>query len=99
MELIKGGNASLADTGISRNFSVYDVRIDIDVSAFLLNEFGQVLGDSCFIFYNQPESECGSLTLNLSPNNQRNKRTFFVKSLQVPENIHRIVFTLSAEKK
>jgi stress response protein SCP2 len=70
-------------------------QIDIDVSAFLINEQGKVTNDEDFIFYNKLESKCGSVQLNLEPTNS-NKSVFYVDLSKIPTHIQRLVFVLTA---
>lgn len=98
--LTKGENVALEN--LLDDFFVVGVgwkaetaQIDIDVSAFLVNENGKVTSDTDFIFYNQLSSQCGSIQLNLEPVNN-NKAAFFVDTSKIPTHIHRVVFVLTA---
>jgi stress response protein SCP2 len=105
MELVKGGNASISDAGVSGNsFNIgigwrsEDNQIDIDASAFLIDELGKVVNDSGFIFYNQPQSQCGAVQLNSESNSKLDNCVFSVNTLKIPDGVQRIVFALSAEQ-
>lgn len=105
MELIKGGNVAISDAGISTNSFVVgigwhldDAQIDIDASAFLIDEHGKVINDTDFIFYNQPKSRCGSLQLNSESDNKSDRCSFSVNTSKISDNVQRIVFVLSAEQ-
>ncbi|PQJ71321.1 hypothetical protein BTO01_08540 [Vibrio jasicida] len=68
MQVLQSGqNTLLSMNRFDLTIKFESVRInrdDIDVSAYLLNTENQVRGDRDFIFYNQPESELGSVKLN-----------------------------------
>lgn len=70
--------------------------IEVDASAFLLNERGRVIGDGGFVFYNQPRTSDGAVLLHRS-SEQQNRWAFAIKLDRLPEVINRIVFALSLE--
>jgi len=68
ISLVKGGNTSLDKSlkklflGLGWNVRRADgASFDLDASAFLLDSNGRAKSDSMFIFYNQPQSECGGV--------------------------------------
>lgn len=98
--LEKGGNKALKDIGISDFFTVSvnwktdNTLIDIDVSAFLLDENEKVSNDEGFIFYNQLRSRCSSVTLKKMTQKQSD---FDINTAKIPSNVKKIVFVISAQ--
>ena len=58
-----GSNGGLSHIHACFGWNVTDNRCDVDVSAFLLDGAGKVIGDSWFVFYGQTESPDGSTRL------------------------------------
>ena len=95
--LLAGGNTALGsnDVEVIVNWSPTKINgFDVDTSAFLLTETGKVRGDHDFVFYNQPQSDNGSVSLSTSGSTH----TFQVKTSQLPPNIVKIAFALSGFK-
>ncbi len=102
--LNKGGNVSLTKTQPSlKNILVglgWEARstngaaFDLDASAFLLAETGQVRGDDDFIFYNQLKSPCGAIEHtgdNRTGDGDGDDESIKIKLDQVASSIRRIV--------
>ena len=70
-----------------------DVPWDIDASAFLVDSSGKVRNDQDFVFYNQPETPCGSLSIDSSLDVDR--CTFRAWLDRVPSDVKKIVFTVT----
>ena len=70
-------------------------QADMDVSAFLLGQDLKVRHDQDFIFYNQPKSIDGAVTLELSG---EGKNFFEVNLDTVPDDVTKIVFVISHEE-
>lgn len=66
-------------------------QMDIDVSAYLLTEQGKVRGDGDMVFYGQPQSPDGSVTLE-GTSTERS-----VRIAQMPEGIEKIAITVVAD--
>ncbi len=66
---------------------------DVDVSAFLLNADGKVLGDTWFVFYGQTQSPDGSTDFALDDGADREIIT--VNFTKINPNVHKIVFVLT----
>jgi tellurium resistance protein TerD len=71
VSLVKGGNVSLTKEAPTMNIAMaglgWDARVtdgqafDLDASVFMVGDDGKVLSDSCFIFFNNKLSACGSV--------------------------------------
>jgi tellurium resistance protein TerD len=66
---------------------------DVDVSAFLLNETGKVLGDSWFVFYGQTDSPDGSV--HFSAESQQDREEVSVELSKLDQAVKKIVFVLT----
>lgn len=66
---------------------------DVDVSAFLLDENGTVLGDDWFVFYGQPQSPDKSVVLKSAEQNDRQQ--IDIAFTQLDWRVRRIVFVLT----
>ena len=56
-------NLSIVDVGIGWDLNQYGANYDLDVEAFLVDDRNHVIGDDWFVFYNQPTSPDGSVSL------------------------------------
>ena len=70
--------------------------LEVDASAFLLDEQGRVIGDGGFVFYNQPRTSDGAVLLHRS-GDQQNRWAFVIKLDRLSTAISRIVFALTLE--
>ena len=93
-ELQQGANASIQDGHILIGIGWdTDVPLEVDASAFLVGAHGTVRNDQDFIFYNQPTTPCGSVTLDRVPGADR--RMFRVMLARVPQAVAKIVFAIT----
>ena len=93
-ELRTGGNTVLAGDDILLQIAWSPEKIDgfdLDVSAFLLTDKGQVRGDQDFIFYNQPCSDNESVRLSASSS----AASFRIHTKQLPPEIVKIAFAIT----
>lgn len=74
-------------------WNIKDPRCDVDVSAFLLNADGKVLGDEWFVFYGQTKSPDNSTRFSIERNIDRESVTIDFDRLH--PNIKKIVFVLT----
>jgi stress response protein SCP2/predicted type IV restriction endonuclease len=103
--LQKGENISLDQLGINSEkifsgiswIAKNNQQIDIDVSAFLLNSKGKVNGDTDFIFYNQPENPCKSISLNSEPSNGNDVKLFAINRAKLPKYVEKIIFVATID--
>lgn len=108
INLSKGGNVNLSktapsmvhvDLGLGWNPRATDGKaFDLDAVAFLLNAEGKVTRDTDFIFFNQKQSECGSVTHNgdnRTGEGEGDDETLSVDISKVPANIEKIVFAVT----
>ncbi|SIS90519.1 TerD family protein [Neptunomonas antarctica] len=66
---------------------------ELDVSAFMLNASDKVLQDESFIFYNQPTSPDGAVTLNCQ---QPEHQIFSINLLKVATDVQKIAIVITA---
>ncbi|NMQ18317.1 TIGR00266 family protein [Candidatus Competibacter phosphatis] len=66
---------------------------EADASAFLLRKGDQVGGDADFVFYNNPCSACGSLTLNQGVGPER--QAFHIRLGDLPVDVAKIAICLT----
>ncbi|MBR0225710.1 MAG: TerD family protein [Thermoguttaceae bacterium] len=103
VNLVKGQNTPL-NSGLTkvRVGLGWDPRVepgiefDLDASAFLLGADSKVRGESDFIFYNHPQSACGSVVSsgdNRTGEGDGDDETILVDLSRVPADVERIVFT------
>lgn len=95
-ELQRGGNTNLPGGAKPLEIRVTwspekPGGVEADASAFMLTADGKVRNDSDFIFYNQPASPEGSLTLAPRPGDTR----FALALDKVPAAIEKIAFTVT----
>lgn len=67
--------------------------LEADVSAFLVDASDKVRSDQDFVFYNQPETPCGSLAME--PDFDRDRCAFRAWLDRVPNDVAKIVFTIT----
>jgi len=67
MTMSKGQNVPLNDKVVVARltFATRPDKLDVDVSAYLLQEAGRVRGDGDMVFYNQPRDDDGSVALDI----------------------------------
>lgn len=78
---------------VSLGWNVRNADCDLDVSAFLLNQTGKVIGDSWFVFYGQTTSPDSSTTFHGNEIDARESITIDLSKLN-PE-VSKIVFVLT----
>lgn len=74
-----------------------NLSCDVDASAFLVNEENTVRNDQDFVFYNQTETECGSVSLE-KPTEQ-DKYHFRILLPQIPKDISKVVIAITIDTK
>ena len=95
----KGEKASLESNGAlvkvkaCLGWNVTNSACDVDVSAFLLNESGRVLGDAWFVFYGQEISPDGSTVF--SADSDTDRETISIDFHKLNNKVHKIVFVLT----
>lgn len=95
----KGEKVSLESIGtLSKikaclGWNVTNNACDVDVSAFLLNTEGRVLGDAWFVFYGQEISPDGSTVFSADSNTDR--ETISIDFQKLNGSVHKIVFVLT----
>lgn len=87
------GNQFLSTLEAKLGWNVTNDACDVDVSAFLLNSSGKVLGDDWFVFYGQDTSPDGSTFFSEDASADREKITIHFQKLH-PE-VSKIVFVLT----
>ncbi len=108
LTLSKGQNISLTKTDPGLNKVLiglgWDERatdgadFDLDASAFLLAESGKVRSDADFIFYNQMQSGCGSVSHtgdNRTGEGDGDDESLKVDLSKVPADVQRIAVTVT----
>lgn len=73
-------------------------EFDLDASAFLVTSAGKVRNESDFIFYNQKESLCKSVTHtgdNRTGEGEGDDESLIVNLSKVPADIDKVVFTVT----
>lgn len=98
MQLIRGQKLKLADVlGSQLSFNlevVLPTHPSLDVALFGLDNQGKLSNEAYMIFYNQPQSPCGSLKL---VQNDRQKVSFAVNLASLNPLIERLVLTLTVD--
>jgi len=84
---------SLTSIQAKLGWNVTNSNCDVDVSAFLLNNTGKVLGDDWFVFYGQQTSPDGSTVFSDDNGADREKITINFQKLN--SNVSKIVFVLT----
>lgn len=74
-------------------WNVKNDKCDVDVSSFLLDSSGKVLGDSWFVFYGQPASPDKSVNFSSCSSNDRQK--IHIDLNHINKEIKKIVFVLT----
>lgn len=74
-------------------WNVTNSNCDVDVSAFLLNNSGKVIGDDWFVFYGQDTSPDGSTVFSDDHGADREKISINLQKLN--PNVSKIVFVLT----
>jgi tellurium resistance protein TerD len=74
-------------------WNIVSTSCDVDVSAFLLNSTGKVLGDSWFVFYGQESSPDGSTAF--SNDNGQDREIITVDFTKLNSTVTKIVFVLT----
>ncbi len=95
----KGQKVPLAPpNGLSRiraclGWNAVNPACDVDVSAFLLNDSGKVLGESWFVFYGQEKSPDGSVIF--SAESGADRESISVDFVKLNNQVSKIVFVLT----
>ena len=108
INLSKGGNINLSktapsmnlvDLGLGWNPRVTDGKAcDLDAVAFLVSETGKVRRDADFIFFNQKQSDCGSVTHkgdNRTGEGDGDDETVSVNLAKVPADVAKVIFAVN----
>lgn len=74
-------------------WNVTNPDCDVDVSAFLLDSTGKVIGDTWFVFYGQMESPDHSTIFRIGDGNDR--EIISVDFTKIQQNISKLVFVLT----
>ncbi|MDO4633487.1 MAG: TerD family protein [Eubacteriales bacterium] len=97
--VLKGQRVSLADAAslhrirVNLGWNVLNAACDVDVSAFLLNSAGKVIGDDWFVFYGQTNSPDNSTIFSEAPAPDREAITIDLDRLNPA--VAKIVFVLT----
>jgi tellurite resistance protein TerA len=89
-----GQNTALAGGTITLSITVQSPvsGLELDSSAFMLTESGKVTGDAGMVFYGQPKSTDGSVSVDAAA------KRFSIDLGRVPANITRIAVTLTIDQ-
>ncbi|MFK8082355.1 MAG: TerD family protein [Granulosicoccus sp.] len=94
--LVQGQNTPLTGNGfvVSVVWKAAAATQAIDVSAFLLSSDGKVASDDDMIFYGQPSSSGGSVSLlSGSPSSESGTTRFSIDVSSLPAGVDRVAFT------
>ena len=98
MQLIRGQKLKLSDVlNNSLSFSLATTlpsNLNLDIALFGLDSQGKLSDEAYMIFYNQPQSPCGSLKLSQNTGQQV---SFDVNLATLPPQIERLVLTLTID--
>jgi tellurium resistance protein TerD len=110
VSLVKGGNVSLSKStpdlkriliGLGWDAKSTDgADFDLDASMFMLKENGKVRRDEDFIFYNNLESDCGSIQHtgdNRTGAGDGDDEAIIVDLDKVPDTYHRLAITVTID--
>lgn len=95
--LLNNNDAILNDIIVGVGWHLRNNALDLDVSAFMLNENGKVRNDEDFIFYNQTKSSNSCIMLDNSPKLDSNSRCFYVQLSKIPTEITKIIFVITID--
>jgi len=102
--LLKGQKLSIEKDLLSKSFSValdWDKNscpnYEIDATVMLLSDSGKLENENDFIFYNNPNSQCGSVKIHSRPLVDNYKKTMGINLSKIPSNISRIKFILTID--
>jgi tellurium resistance protein TerD len=108
VSLVKGGNISLSKEAPTMKTAIsglgWDARatdgqeFDLDCSVFMIDETNKVLSDAYFIFFNQKNSECGSVIHNgdnRTGAGDGDDETVKISFDKVPAKVKKLVFAVS----
>ena len=84
-------NSQIVD--VCMGWNVNNSDCDVDVSAFLLNDTGKVIGDNWFVFYGQTDSPDGSV--HFSAESQHDREEVSVNLSRLNPIVKKIVFVLT----
>lgn len=86
-------NCKLSNVRVCLGWNVNNQNCDLDVSAFMLNNSGKVIGDDWFVFYGQVKSPDDSVRFTVSNNDDREE--VFVDFIRMNNRVSKIVFVLT----
>jgi len=94
MDMQPGQNTALSGGPINISIAVQNSvsSLELDASAFMLTEAGKVTDDAGMVFYGQPKSKDGSVSVDGSG------KGFVIDLSRVPPNITRIAITLTIDQ-
>jgi tellurite resistance protein TerA len=89
-----GQNTALAGGPITLSIAIQNPvsALELDSSAFMLTESGKVTSDAGMVFYGQPKSTDGSVSVDAGA------KRFSIDLSRVPSNITRIAITLTIDQ-
>lgn len=74
-------------------WNIKNPACDVDVSAFLLDSTGKVIGDNWFVFYGQTESPDHSTIFSMG--NEEDREMISVDFTKIHSNVSKLVFVLT----
>ncbi len=92
-KVLLSNNSVLSSIQAKLGWNVINPDCDVDVSAFLLNSNGKVLGDDWFVFYGQDTSPDGSTVF--SDDNGADREKITINLHQLNPSVSKIVFVLT----
>ena len=108
LELSKGQNISLTKTAPGLKKIIFGLgwderqtdgqEFDLDASIFMLNSIGKCRNDADFIFYNQMNSSCGSISHtgdNRTGEGEGDDEQIKVDLNKVPDDVHTLAVTVT----
>ncbi len=96
INLQQGANALISENTITVGISWQPHPVyELDVSAFLVNTNGTVKSNQDFVFYNQPETPCGSVSLENKTENS--ERVFRVALQHIPNDVKKVLFAVTVQ--
>lgn len=99
----KGQKLQLEKEGLEKSFFVNlswnqnsKPNYEIDASAMLISERGKLEEEENFVFYNNPTSLCGGLTIQ-NPSLDNFKKSFKIDTVKLSSNTAKVMFLLTIE--
>lgn len=96
MKTVVCNQAANAFLKVSAGWKINNPLCDVDISAFMLDDTGKVIGDDWFVFYGQTQSPDNSINYNMT--DPAEQKSFSINTGKINPAVKRIVFVVTIDE-